>query len=240
MSLFIPEAFAIALKEGVKVLSATLLIFSFIKDKVPPIRKGPYLWGLILSIVLSIAFSLYGSNYKSEITKFIGYSFGLFYVGSVIALYQSYDLNLMGPLRRLKDYKFFTGILIFFAPSLLFTAEMAGSLIFLNDLSILKEKPFATYGSAICGILASIFLYLLAWRYVNKLRLGRVLGLPQLLLSLGTIKLLGGGIKGFAELSLIPSIQKGLIKLFHDMTHQFLILFMVPDHPSLQGRFGIL
>lgn len=233
MSFFIPEAFTVGLKEGVKVLSATLLILCFIKDKLPPIGRKLHLLGLILSILLSIVLSIYGSIYKAESTKFIGYSFGLLYIGSVMALYQSYGLNLMGPLRRLKDYRLFIGLLLLFAPLFLFTAEIMGSLIFLHDLSIIKEKSFATYGSALGGILASVFLYLLAYRYVDKLHIGSFLGLPQLLLSLGIIKLLGGGVKGFAELSLIPSVQKGLVKLFHDMTHQLLIFFMVPDHPLL-------
>lgn len=234
MSFFVPEAFTIAIKEGIKISVVTFLIFSYSRLRTPDSRHQTlYLWGLILSIFLSVVFSIYGAVYKAVLPKFIGYSFGLLFIGSVIALYQSYGLNLMGPIGRLRDHRFFTGLLIFFAPPLLFTAEIIGTLLFLQDLSLMKENPFATYGSAIGGILVSIFLYLLVSKYINKLRIGRLLGLPQLLLSLGIIKLLGGGIKGFAELSLIPSVQNGLMKLFHDMAHQLLTLFMVPDHPLL-------
>jgi uncharacterized membrane protein len=37
-------------------------------------------------------------------------------------------------------------------------------------------------------------------------------------------------VHGFAELSLIPSVQAGLTKLVHDMVHQTLVMVMVPDH----------
>jgi len=238
MSFFIEEAFTISLKEGLKVLAITILIFSFIRERVKDSGEGSmlrtlYLIGLILSILISILSSIYGAIYKDSIPKFIGYSFGLLFLGSVIALYQSYGLNLIGPLRGLKDSRPFNRILILLTPPLLFTIEMMGGLLFLHDLSIMKERPLETYGSGVFGVVVSITLYILLSRYMDRLPIGSMLGIPQLLLSLGMIKLLGGGVRGFGELSLIPSVQKGLMKLFHDMVHQLFVLFMVPDHPLL-------
>jgi len=43
-----------------------------------------------------------------------------------------------------------------------------------------------------------------------------------------------GGVRGFAELSLISSVQAGLIKLVHDMVHQTFLFIMVPDHTLLK------
>jgi len=58
--------------------------------------------------------------------------------------------------------------------------------------------------------------------------------IPQLLLFFAIVKLFGGGVQGFAELTLIPSLQRGLMKFAHDVIHQTFIFLMVPDHPLLK------
>jgi len=65
-------------------------------------------------------------------------------------------------------------------------------------------------------------------------RLGAFFGLAQLLLFLSVVKLIAGGVSGFAELSLIPSVQRGVMKLVHDCVHQIFLFVMVPDHPLLK------
>jgi uncharacterized membrane protein len=54
-----------------------------------------------------------------------------------------------------------------------------------------------------------------------------------MLLALALMKLIAGGVRGFAELSLIPTVQAGIMKFIHDVVHQTFVLVLVPDHAVL-------
>ncbi len=65
--------------------------------------------------------------------------------------------------------------------------------------------------------------------------LGGFFDVPQLLLFLAIVKLLGSGINGIAEMSLLPSVQRGFMKFSHDFIHQVFVFLMVPDHQLLKA-----
>ncbi len=98
----------------------------------------------------------------------------------------------------------------------------------------MKDSDVQTYVHAFAGFIIIAVIMTVLGKLYRPYRLGKFFGVPQLLLFLAMVKLLGGGIKGFTELSLIPSVQRGFIKFTHDFIHQTLVLLMVPDHPLLR------
>ncbi len=115
---------------------------------------------------------------------------------------------------------------IYFSPdtisSSLYIREIAGMQMSYSGAYLSGAVPFI-------GTLAAVFVLLRG----SGDALGKYLGLGQLLLVLVLIKLLGGGSGGFGELSLIPSVQRGAMKLIHDTVHQIFVFTLVPDHPVL-------
>jgi hypothetical protein len=109
-----------------------------------------------------------------------------------------------------------------------------GPFLFLNELSGLKEAVSLTYFSALTGFLIAGGICLVTVRYASARFIGSFFDIPQLLLFFALVKLFGGGAQGFAEISLIPSVQRGLMKFSHDFIHQTFVFLMVPDHPLLK------
>ncbi len=105
--------------------------------------------------------------------------------------------------------------------------------MFIRDVYEMKGGHAATYASAVAGFIVPLVIAGLLLRKVRG-RLGEFFGIAQLLLFLAVIKLIAGGVEGFAELSLIPSVQRGVMKFVHDVVHQTLVFVMVPDHPLLK------
>lgn len=109
---------------------------------------------------------------------------------------------------------------------------MVGSSLYIKDLYLMAESSIFVYLlSGVAFIISAVILFIGLGRV--RLDITRLFGVPQVLLILSLIKLIGGGVRGFAEFSLIPSTQAGLMKLTHDVVHQCLVLLMVPDHPIL-------
>jgi uncharacterized membrane protein len=111
---------------------------------------------------------------------------------------------------------------------------MAGSSLYVADLFSMSGNRALIFVLAGAGLFCAVLVLRLAVsRAGPNIPMDALFGLPQVLLFLALVKLLAGGVRGFAELSLIPSVQAGLTKLIHDVVHQTFLTIMVPDHEIL-------
>lgn len=235
----VSEALIIGLKEGFKISIVWLVFSSFLLDKKRQDLLRPFYIGLIFAILISfssffIPFDLSRIGLISLIGPIIGYTFGLFYIASVGALYQSSGINLFRPLNRLSESNIFLWVVTFITTIFFFSPDALGSSLFIKETAFMKGKAVETYISATTGFISALLISFIVSKRFNTIWIGRLFGIAQIFLFLSIVKLIGGGIKGFAELSLIPSVQRGLMKFFHDVVHQVLVILMVPDHPMLK------
>lgn len=231
----ITEAFVIGLKEGFKIGIVWFVFYSFLYEKDRRDLIRPFFIGLSLVFLFS-AVSFFippDPGLKDWLSKFIGFTFAIFFISSVGALYQSSGLKLFSPFSSLSRNKKITWITVLLSAVFFFLPDSIGSSMFVRDISLMKEAITSTYISALAGFSFAIAIFWLASKKIMFNQIGRFFGIAQLLLFLSVVKLLGGGIKGFAELSLIPSAQRGITKFLHDAVHQILVLLMVPDHTLL-------
>jgi uncharacterized membrane protein len=235
MNPFIIEALTIGLKEGIKLGLVWLVFSSFLFRKGRPELLMPFYIGLgIASFFVLLSFFIPAGPYARDlIAKLIGYVFFLFFFSAVLALYQTSGVNLFGPLKGIAGRRIFLAALILFSTVVYFAPDIIGSSMYLGEIALMKGGYAWTYLSALFGFAVSLMSFLLLIGRLGGL-VSRFFGIAQFLLFLSVIKLLGGGIKGFAELSLLPSVQRGVMKFVHDFVHQVFVFFMVPDHPLLK------
>lgn len=222
MSLFIPEAFTVAFKVSLSVALSWLFIKSYLKSMTE--SRGPsYLIFSILFLALLFIVATFISLdvfYKDLIRRFSAYIFGVLFI---IAIFSSGWSQKAG--RPISVFSPFIVVL-------LFGADVISLSFFLKDLSAMKQNYTGPYIAGITGLFSG-FILLFFSSGVTK-RLSSLITLTGLLFCLATIKLLFGGTGGYTELSLIPAVQRGLMKFFHDFVHQLLVFFMFPDHPLLK------
>ncbi len=235
MSLFQAEPFLIGLKEGAKLSIAFLVVRAYLLG----LKREWLLWfSRLLVVVLPILSGLclflpVTPKTQSYISLSVGYSFGLLYLLSLGFLYsEARGEDLFGVLSPLIVNRVTLSAFMVIAGALFVLPDLSGSLLYVKTQAELKESlgPFLNMLGAF-GVSAFSLYFLLKNR---SERLVSLVGLPQCLLVLALIKLIGGGTRGFTELSLIPSVQKGLMKLIHDIVHQTFVTLMVPDHPILK------
>jgi uncharacterized membrane protein len=232
MSLFITEAAVVGAKEAAKLVLVWFLFSSYIKGRD---REGlivPFYIGVLLASVTPVVMLFLSPGFwmKEFLSKLIGYVFFIFFLGSVVAYYQpsgggSLSSRFLAG-RGLKP-------LVFLLTIFYFLPDIAGTSMFVDELSLMKETAAGAYLSAALGfVLTVIVLYAslqkLGWNA------GKFFDTAQLLLFLAVVKLVAGGIRGFAELSLIPSVQSGIMKFVHDVVHHTFTIMLVPDHPMLK------
>ena len=234
MSRFVGEAFFIGLKEGLKLSLCLFLLLSFFRGAGHDYLRKPLLAGVLAVFLASFAVMNVPVTlaFRDVIVLMIGYVFGIFYLVSLGALFQETGTDLLGPFKQVKEQKAFLIPLVFLLAVFYFAPDMAGSSLYTADLYAMAESRFLVFVAAGAGFLLSLATTMIG---VRKIRVDvmRLFGLPQLLLFLALIKLIAGGVQGFAQLSLIPSVQAGLMKLIHDGIHQTFVFLMVPDHPIL-------
>ena len=234
MSRFVLEALFIGVKEGLLVALCSFLTLAYLKSAGSDFLKRPILAGLGTVFLASFAVMTIDvtPEARDAIVKMIGYVFGLFYFFSVGALFHATGTDLLGPLARLAEKRAVLLPLTFVLTVLYFVPDMAGSSLYVMDLAFMANGSRLIIAAAGSGFILSLVAGYGLIR-LGKMDLSRLFGLPQLLLALSMIKLLTGGVRGFAELSLIPAVQAGLKKLIHDIVHQTFVTLMVPDHPIL-------
>ncbi len=236
MNPFILEAFIIGAKEGAILICGALLVYYFIKGRQRGDLMKPLAAGLVVGMVAAVAAAIVQTPFSTEVrdlvVKMVGYVFGLFYLFSVAALFTVESRDIPRPLKTVFSKGAVVISFVFISGFMYSIPDLAGTSFYIKDLFIISGKNGAIPASSLAGFSAGAGLSLLV---LKRLRAGiaALFDLPQILLFLALIKLLGGGVHGFAELSLIPSVQAGLMKLIHDVVHQTLILILIPDHPLL-------
>jgi len=234
MNLFPPDTILVGLKEGLKTSIALLFYLIYLTNEK---KKGLFLYiiiGFILSIL--IAFLLFNiiPITSGLLTKSMGYSFGIFYLMSIILFYQYAGNDLFGSIIKrhiLKDR--FILPFIFFFTLLYFIPDTTWTVFYLKEKVGLLEgySPVVSFlGAAFASFLMG---YLLFRTFKNEI--GMIFDLPQLFLLLTLLRLIPGGTKDITEFSLIPLVKMGMMKLVHDVIHQTLITIMVPDHMILSA-----
>lgn len=243
------EAKLIGFKEGIKLGIVWLVFYSFL---VQSDRKSIIKYfniGIITIFIITILslFILQGLIVKQYLTNIISTSFALFLILSAAALFHASGTRLFGSLRgttskgvppfskeEILKKESVAGIIVFLTTLIFFTPDIIGSLLFLKELAFMRNAEIMTYVYAFFGFIIALLIIFLFVKFYKPYWIGSYFDIPQLLLFLAIVKLLGSGIKGFAELSLIPSVQRGFMKFTHDFIHQILVLLMVPDHPLLK------
>jgi uncharacterized membrane protein len=163
-------------------------------------------------------------------------SFAFFLVSSAAALLHVSGTHLFGS-RVLPGLFRSSAVLtpvIFLITLVFFTPDIIGSAYFLRELSMMRAESLLTAISAGAGILIAVIVIVAVVTLYKPYGAGHFFDIPQLMLFLAIVKLIGGGIQGVAELSLIPAVQRGIMKFTHDFIHQTFVFLMVPDHPLLK------
>jgi len=234
MNQFVREALFIGLKEGVKISLCLFLALSFLRNVRREELRQPLFAGLALVFLASFAaMSLPVTlEVRSDVVKMIGYVFGLFYLLSLAALFHTTGTDLLGPFKQALAKRTLLVPLTFLLTVLYFLPDMAGSSLYLADAFSMSGVRLPVFLAAGAGFLAALAL---AYYFGRKAGVdaAKTFGNPQIFLFLALVKLFSGGVRGFAELSLIPSVQEGLKKLIHDIVHQVFIMLLLPDHPVL-------
>ncbi len=236
MSLLQGESLFIGLKEGIKLLLILYLtsVFLFKEKKAWLFFSvvGGFL--LVLATVSPLGLQFIGAGLEESevVVKLMGYSFGIFYVLSLFLLYQ---YSLEEPFKHLGKY-LMSGLFLFpfilVLTVLYFLPDVMGTVLYIKEMMRLLEG----YSSAVSfsiGILFAILILLLVKRAIAEMAI-KLFDLPQFILFLSLVKLFAGGIKGYVEFSLIPTVQAGIMKWIHDIVHQTFVTIMVPDHMILK------
>jgi uncharacterized membrane protein len=236
------ETYVIGLKEGLKIGIVWLVFHSYLvlNDRKTLIK--PFYFGLFfVSLVSVISFFLpQGLIIKEHLSNVIAMSFAFFFILSAAALFYASGINLFGESQRIKGiFRMFKGnaitnAIVFLSTFLFFSPESIGTVFFLKKLAFMKGTELMTYTSAFIGLFIAVAIFFTIVKFYKPYWIGSFFDAPQLILFLAIVKLLGSGIKGIAELSLIPSVQRGFMKFIHDFIHQTFVLLMVPDHPLLK------
>jgi hypothetical protein len=235
MNPLIFEAKLIGFKECLKIGLIWLVFYSYLLSNKKRSLIRPFYAGLFVSLLLGLLVLFLPENLSSKdiIGNVIYMSFALFLVFSGMSLYHSSGVNLFGRVDFFR-HSGLSAFIVFSMTSLFILPDIAGSLLYLGQLGLMEENVMMTFLSAVAGfVIAGVIIFAVVKLY-KPYWLGDFFGLPQLLLFLAMVKLFGSGINGIAELSLIPSVQKGFVKFTHDLVHQTFVLLMVPDHLILK------
>ncbi|RMG05032.1 MAG: DUF2318 domain-containing protein [Nitrospirae bacterium] len=233
-----PEIIFGGLKEALKLWAVFLFSWSFFKKEG---RRGlvlSVLAGFLLSAVCSVILikGMTSSSFSLVLEKSTGYSFGVLYLISLFLFVHYSGTDLLGPLKGAFSRGGIGHFFVFMLSALYFFPDVSGGLIYLGDqvrLSEGYERVFVFLGGLMVSLLALVMI-------TTRGRGGRVFGsftgmfdAPQLLLFFSLLKLLTGGVGGVGDITLVPTVQAGIMKLIHDMVHQTFVLVMVPDHMIL-------
>jgi uncharacterized membrane protein len=232
------EAQLIGFKEGMKIAIVWLVFYSYLSSIEKQGLMKPFYVGLAAALLLSMVsfFIPLGHIFKENLRNIIFMSFALFLIMSAASLLHLSGVNLLGGKgipASLKSAPFMNGAVLM-GTVFFFTPDNTGSMFFLKDLSVMKETILMSYVSALVGLLIALTIIFVIVKLYRPYWIGSFFDIPQLLLFLAMVKLFGSGIKGIAELSLVPSVQRGFMKFIHDFVHQTFVFLMVPDHPLLK------
>jgi hypothetical protein len=230
------ESYIIGFKEGLKIGIVWLVSYSCLVRHDRRELIVPFYRGLLLSLILCIIafFFFYETLDKGILSNIISTSFAVFFILSAAALFHAPGINLLIEIPGVKKESLLINIVILSTTIVFFLPDMIGSLFFLREVYMMRDNDIFIYVNSLIGLGLALLIVAAFMKLYRPYRIGELFSLPQFLLFLAVVKLLGSGIRGYAELSLIPSVQRGFMKFTHDFVHQVLVLIMVPDHPLLK------
>jgi len=235
---FIYEAQLIGFKEGMKIGIVWLVFYSFLLLNDRKTLARPFYIGVAVALLISALLLFLPQVFlaREYLSNIISMSFAFFLISSGAALLHVSGTNLFGTrlVPNVLQVPSVMYVIVFLTTLLFFLPDTVGSMYFLRDLSIMREDALMTVLSAILGLIIAAIIIFTVVKLYKPYWIGSFFAIPQLLLFLAVVKLLGSGIQGVAELSLIPSVQRGIMKFTHDFIHQVFVFLMVPDHPLLK------
>jgi len=160
-------------------------------------------------------------------TALRGYIFALVYILSILVLYENTGVNVFGPFKKLNIHQRFSSLEGFVFSLFYFLPDIGGAGKYLIELSELKQS----YIPWLWTIVSFFLVILIVWLVRSRIKfIVQYMYWPQFFLVAALLKLISGTGTKF---SLIQAVQKGLMKLNHDIVHQTFITIMVPDHTIL-------
>ena len=227
MNQLIVDAAVIGCKEAVKLALVWYVCRSFFDAYGRAGLMRPFLAGVaVASALFAVSFfTPHDMAARETVSALTGYVFFLFFMAAIALMFN--------PVRGAPGLRVFEPALVVIATALYFSPDIVGSSMFIRETAVLSERPVAAYmsGAGAFMLTLAIILSIAIKRPFGNA--GRYMGLAELFVFLALVKFLGGGTRGFAELSLVSSVQQGLLKFTHDAVHQSLLYLMVPDHPLL-------
>jgi hypothetical protein len=231
--MFVQEALLYGLREGFK-LGALYMVWSGISmHKERATGFMALLVGVAVAFLLFISMSFVetGMEARQWSYSFSGYVFFIFFFAASIVLLRFPDMD-MG--RPGASWSFRAHIIVFLSTCLYFAPEAFVAAIYLGDLADLSQNAPGVYVSLALGAAPVLMAMYVLSRYWSR-RIGGYFGLPQLLIFLVLLKLLLSGAMDLAEFSLVPAVQRGVMKFVHDLLHQSFLYLLVPDHAMLKA-----
>lgn len=226
MNSLLLEAAALGLKESLKLAAVWLVCLSFFTaHRRSGLMRAFYAGVCLASVLFLLSFMLpHDMAARQSVAKLTGYVFFLCFMAAVGLFFSARE-----PGERQRPWE---PAAVIIATVLYFSPDIVGSSLYVREVAELSGTRAGIYFSAAGGFVLSSALFVMAGRKVS-LRLERFCGLSEVFVFLALVKFLGGGAKGFAELSLVGSVQQGIAKFVHDIIHQSFVFLMVPDHPLL-------
>jgi hypothetical protein len=226
MNTLLLEAAAIGFKEALKLAAVWLMCSSFFAAYGRQSLMRSFYAGVgLASLLFVISFFMpHDVASRQWIAKLTGYVFFLCFMASLVLFFSPRE---PGPSRKAWE-----PAAVVFAAAVYFSPDIVGSSLYVREVAELSVSGMGIYLSAGGGfILPAALFVVLGSRPV--VRAERYFGLAQVFVFLALVKFLGGGTSGFAEISLVGSVQQGLAKFVHDVIHQSFVFLMLPDHPLL-------
>ena len=163
------EAKIIGFKEGFKIGLVWLVFYSylFINDRKNLIR--PFYTGLFLSVLCGISVLLIPKGVISGvfIGNTISMSFALFLIVSGATLYHASGVNLLLGKSEIRNESLIR-IIVFISAIIFFLPDLAGTVVYLDELAILKESSLMTAVSAIVGLLIASAIFFAVIKLVQS------------------------------------------------------------------------
>ena len=236
------EGMWISLREGIEAALVAVMVISYLTQNNRAWMARYFYSGLASGVLAAAVFAFLSAGsemlLKNQLMRIFVLIDGLLLFSALFAFIRSLGIDLLAvPGRILAGFKVLQGILLWLGASLLVFFNGLAVFLQLKSLANIKQNPAMVFGSAFLGLIMAFGAGFLLARFSDRIKLGRFFAASSLLLSIFTVKLLGGGVKGFAEVAIIQFVQKRLIKLGHDIVHEFIQGFLFPDHPFLKTKF---
>jgi len=228
----IQDSVVYGVREGLKVGLLYFVWSGLVMQQIRGEKIRSLLVGIAFAFFVFLSVSLMdtGMVEKEFSYRLAGYVFFLLFFSASVVLLRFQDVNIAW---NQGYWPVWAHLIVLFASFVFFAPDAIASAIYLRELAELEQSALGVYLSLGIGFIPVLMaVYLLTNRSAG--RISGFFGLAQFLIFLVLLKLLLGGAAGFAESSLVPTVQRGVMKFVHDLIHQSFLYLLVPDHPMLK------